>query len=80
MDSLGICVACLKHKGVCVQQEFEGSRRCGRDRDDLPDFLSLPAGEGEPYSLFDRERARARLYKALGLDLEDETPPAAGPV
>lgn len=35
----GICVSCLRNDLLCDRPHWEGSRRCGRDREDLPPVL-----------------------------------------
>jgi hypothetical protein len=35
----GICVSCLWNNLLCDHPWWEGSRRCGRDRQDLPPIL-----------------------------------------
>jgi len=48
----GICVACLR-AGQCQRLQWQGTRRCGKARNDLPDvlFLEAPGHQGQKYGV-----------------------------
>ena len=79
----GVCVSCLWNDLLCDHPHWEGSRRCGRDRQDLPHVL-FANEEDAAYQSWVRDLTDEELEEELEAEIkslrgeEDGTPENGG--
>ncbi|OGG56631.1 MAG: hypothetical protein A3F84_08385 [Candidatus Handelsmanbacteria bacterium RIFCSPLOWO2_12_FULL_64_10] len=69
----GICISCLWNDLACDHPHWEGSRRCGRDRQDLPSVL-FANEEDAAYQSWVRDLTDDELEREIARLKEEDEP------